>query len=71
MRDRWISWPSGAASRCSAGIVISLLLCSCAELPGESQTRHYPTRADAAGVVLVNSGGIKGVKNIAILFGGR
>ncbi len=47
MRDRWISWPSGSAKRRSAVIVSCLLLCSCAELPGESQTRHYPTRADA------------------------
>ena len=43
----WISWASGSARRRSAGIVFCLLLCSCAELPGESQTRHYPTRADA------------------------
>ncbi len=47
MCGHWISWPSRAARRCSAGIVICLLLCSCAELPDESQTRHYPTRADA------------------------
>ncbi len=47
MCGRRTSWPSGAARLCFAGIVISLLLCSCAELPGESQTRHYPTHADA------------------------
>ena len=33
--------------RRSAGAAVCLLLCSCMELPGESQTRHYPTRADA------------------------
>lgn len=47
MCGRRISWPSGSGRRCSAGIVTCLLLCSCAELPGESQTRHYRTLADA------------------------
>lgn len=35
------------AVRGTVGIVVCLLICSCMELPGESQTRHYPTRADA------------------------
>ncbi len=33
--------------RSFAAAMVCLLLCSCMELPGESQTRHYPTRADA------------------------
>jgi len=33
--------------RAGAGVIVCLVLCSCVEFPGESQTRHYPTRSDA------------------------
>lgn len=33
--------------RSFAAAMVCLLLCSCMEFPGESQTRDYPTRADA------------------------